>query len=317
MEDKIRLGVSACLLGEKVRFDGGHQLNHYLTRELGEYVDYVPVCPEVELGLPTPREALRLIKTEVGSTQLVFSRSGADITEPMETWARQRVAELEKENLDGFVFKAKSPSSGMERVKLYDRNLVPKKEGVGIFARIFMEHFPLLPVEEDGRLNDPKLRENFITAIFTLRRWRNLQSVGLTPGNLVYFHSRHKLLILAHSEPIYRQMGPLVAAGGKLPIEELFQKYQTLLMQALQMKTTVKKHCNVLQHIFGYFKQVLSPDEKQEALELIENFRLGLVPLVVPITLLNHFVRKYDQPYLKQQLYLHPHPKELKLFNHV
>lgn len=315
--DKIRLGISSCLLGAAVRYDGGHQLDRFLRDVLGDYVEYVPVCPEVEVGLPIPRETLRLVENEEQQVRLVFSRSGEDITERMEGWARERVKQLEKEQLDGFVFKAKSPSSGMERVKLYDRSGVPKKIGVGMFARHFMEHFPLLPVEEDGRLNDPRLRENFITAIFVLKRWRRMLGAGFTLGRLVDFHTRHKLLIMAHSPQHYRQMGKLVAAGGDYPLTALRESYLTELMTALRLKTTVKKQVNVMQHILGYFKRRLAADEKQEMLELIENYRQGLVPLIVPLTLLNHFIRKYDQPYLRQQYYLNPHPKELKLLNQI
>lgn len=317
MDDKIRLGISSCLLGAQVRYDGGHQLDRYLRDVLGDYVEYVPVCPEVEVGLPIPRETLRLVENEQQQVRLVFSRSGEDITERMEGWARTRVKELEKEQLDGFVFKAKSPSSGMERVKLYDRNGVPKKAGVGVFARHFMEHFPLLPVEEDGRLHDPRLRENFITAIFVLKRWRQMLGAGFTLGRLVEFHTQHKLLIMAHSPQHYRQMGKLVAAGREYPATELPQAYLTELVAALRLRTTVKKQVNVMQHILGYFKRDLSADEKQEALELIDNYRHGLMPMIVPLTLFNHFVRKYDQAYLRQQYYLNPHPKELKLLNQI
>lgn len=317
MEDKVKIGISACLLGEKVRFDGGHKLDRFLADTLGQYVDYVPVCPEVEIGLPTPREALRLVKGETGEARLVFSRSGEDITARMTDWARQRVRDLEGEGLCGFIFKGKSPSSGMERVKLYDRNGVPKKEGVGIFARVFMEHFPLLPVEEEGRLHDPRLRENFIEAVFTFRRWRDCLRGGLDAGRLVDFHTRHKLLLMAHSVEHYRRMGKLVAEAGKLPPATLFNGYQQQLMEAMRLKTTVPKNVNVLMHAMGYFKKDLSPDEKQELLEVIESYRRGHVPLLVPITLLNHYVRKYDEPYLKRQHYLHPHPLELQLRNHV
>ncbi len=317
MEEKIRLGISACLLGAQVRFDGGHKLDRYLRDTLGEYVDYVPVCAEVEVGLPTPRETLRLNKGEGDQPRLVFNRSGDDITERMEEFSIQRVVQLEKEELDGFVFKSKSPSCGMERVKVYDHNGVPQNVGVGVFAKAFQDHFPLLPVEEEGRLNDAKLRENFITAIFTLRRWRQLLKSGTGVGGLVTFHSQHKMLIFSHSEKIYREMGKLVANGGGLDEKELFAQYLELLQSALKKKTTVSKHINVMQHIMGYFKKQLDSDEKQEILELIDNYRQGLVPLIVPLTLLNHFVRKYDEPYLKQQVYLHPHPKELKLLNHV
>jgi uncharacterized protein YbgA (DUF1722 family) len=219
--------------------------------------------------------------------------------------------------LCGFIFKARSPSSGMERVKLYDRNGVPHKEGVGIFARTFMEHFPLLPVEEEGRLHDARLRENFIECIFTFRRWRNLLAGGRTAARLVDFHSCHKLLILSHSPEIYREMGRLVAAAGSQPAEGLFEGYQQLLMKGMRLRTTVRKNCNVLQHLLGYFKANLSADEKLELLAVIENYRQEHVPLIVPIILINHYVRKYEQPYLQQQVYLNPHPLELQLRNHV
>lgn len=315
-DEKIRLGISSCLLGEKVRFDGSHKLDHFLTETLGPYVEYVPVCPEVEIGLTTPREALRLVGSE-NNQRLVFSRSGEDITERMTAWAKKRVVELEKENLSGFIFKAKSPSSGMERVRLYDRNGVPGKTGVGLFAKAFMDHFPLLPVEEEGRLHDPRLRENFIEAIFALKRWREALLDGLTAANLVGYHTRHKLLIMSHSPDIYRQMGKLVAESGKVEPKNLYRDYLSLLMKALHLQTTKAKQVNVLHHILGYFKKQLSADEKQEALEIIERYRTRQVPLVVPITLLNHFVRKYHQPYLQQQVYLNPHPVELKLRNHA
>ena len=315
-EDKIRLGISACLLGEKVRFDGGHKRDSFLTETLGRYVDYVPVCPEVEIGLPTPRDTLRLTGT-ADEQRLVFSKSGEDITERMTGWAKHRLKALEKEQLSGFIFKSKSPSSGMERVKLYDRNGIPNKSGVGLFARAFMQHFPLLPVEEDGRLHDPKLRENFIETIFTLKRWRASLAQGQSAGNLVDFHSRHKLLIMAHSNESYKQMGKLVAQAGSLETEALYRDYLALLVKGLRLKTTVKKQVNVLQHVLGYFKKQLSSDEKQEMLTVIENYHRRLTPLIVPITLLNHYVRKYQQPYLQQQIYLNPHPVELSLRNHV
>ena len=315
-EEKIRLGVSSCLLGEKVRFDGGHKLDRFLTDTLGRFVEYVPVCPEVEVGLPTPRETLRLVG-EPEAPRLVFTKSGEDITERMTVWARERVVALEKEGLCGFIFKSKSPSSGMERVKLYDRNGVPNKQGVGLFARAFMEHFPLLPVEEDGRLHDPRLRENFVEIIFTLKRWRETLAKGMTRGGLVNFHTCHKLLLLSHSTEIYRQMGKLVARAKEMEEKVLFDQYLLLLMKGLRLKTTVAKHVNVLQHVLGYFKQQLSADEKQEILSIIDNYRARQIPLIVPVTLLNHFVRKYDKAYLKQQIYLNPHPLELQLRNHV
>jgi len=315
-QEKIRLGISSCLLGEKVRFDGSHKHDRYLTETLGRYVEYVPVCPEVELGLPTPRETLRLIG-EPDNQRLVFTKSGDDITDSMTAWSQRRVAELEKENLCGFIFKAKSPSSGMERVKLYDKNSVPNKGGIGLFAKAFMEHFPLLPVEEDGRLHDPRLRENFIETIFTLKRLRESIARDKSARGLIDYHSRHKLLMMAHSPEIYRQMGKLVARAGEFDVEVLYQDYLALLIKGLRLKPTVPKHINVLQHILGYFKKELSSDEKQEMISIIEIYRANQIPLIVPITLLNHYIRKYDQPYLRQQVYLNPHPVELSLRNHV
>jgi len=315
METRIRLGVSTCLLGENVRFDGGHKLDRFLTDTLGQFVEYVPVCPEVECGLGVPREAMRLVGDPAGP-RLVTSRTNVDHTECMVAWARRRVAELEGEGLCGYIFKSNSPSSGMERVRVYDANGVPSKSGVGIFARVFMEHFPLLPVEDEGRLHDMKLRENFIERVFTLKRWRETLAAGLTRGGLVAFHTRHKLL-LAHSPKHYREMGRLVAHAKELPPDDLFPRYEALLMEAMRLKTTPAKHANVLQHLMGCFKEQLSPDEKQELLEAIETFRKGHTPLIVPVTLINHYVRKYGQPYLGEQWYLDPHPLELQLRNHV
>jgi uncharacterized protein YbgA (DUF1722 family)/uncharacterized protein YbbK (DUF523 family) len=314
--EKIRLGISECLLGRSVRFDGGHKLDRFLTETLGQYVAYVPVCPEVECGLPVPREAMRL-EGEPDHPRLVTSRTKKDMTERMLTWAKKRVAELEKEELCGFIFKSDSPSSGMERVRVYNEQGMPSKKGVGMFARAFMDHFPLLPVEEEGRLHDPNLRENFIERIFALKRWREVLAQDPGRGNLVDFHTRHKLLILSHSPRHYQAMGRLVAGAKGLPPADLFQQYQVLLMEALTLKATPKKHANVLQHLMGYFKDQLSADEKKELLEIIEYYRKEMVPLIVPVTLLLHYVRKYNEPYLREQVYLNPHPLELQLRNHV
>ena len=316
MSEKIKLGVSACLMGEQVRWNGGHARDRYLTDILGRYVEYVPVCPEVECGMGVPRETLRLVG-DPDNPNLVTSKTNIDHTNRMQEWAWKRVKELEKENLCGFVFKKKSPSSGRFNVPVKTHKGMPQKKGVGIFARIFSEHFPLLPVEEDGRLHDAKLRETFIEQIFSLMRWRETLSKKKSMGSLVDFHTQHKLLIMSHSPKHHRMMGKLVAEGKALPLSELYDQYESLLMEALRLKTTLKKNINVLQHIMGYFKKQLSPDEKQELLEIIEQYRQEHVPLIVPVTLLNHYVRKYQQPYLAQQVYLNPHPIALKLRNHV
>jgi uncharacterized protein YbgA (DUF1722 family)/uncharacterized protein YbbK (DUF523 family) len=316
MEDRIRLGISMCLLGENVRYDGGHKLDRFLTGTLGQFVSYVPVCPEVECGLGIPRESLRLVG-DPEAPRLVTTRTKIDHTEQMVAWAKKRVMELEKEGLCGFIFKSNSPSSGMERVRVYNEKGMPAKNGVGVFARIFMEHFPLLPVEDEGRLHDPVLRENFIERLFTLKRWRETLEKKWSLGNLVDFHSRHKLFILSHSDKHYRIMGKVVAAGKGTPMNALYKHYETLLMEALTLKATTRKNTNVLHHLMGYFKKHLTPDEKQELLEIIEEYRQDFIPLIVPVTLINHYTRKYNQPYLSTQVYLKPHPIDLKLRNHV
>lgn len=316
MEDKIRIGVSACLLGQPVRFDGGHKHDRYLTNTLGEYLDFVPVCPEVESGFSIPRETLRLVG-DPEAPRLVTSRTNIDHTDRMLGWAEKRVRELEAENLCGFIFKSDSPSSGLMRVKVYNPKGMAEKKGVGLFARTFTRHFPLLPVEEEGRLNDPVLRETFIEQIFTLKRWRETLALGQNMKNLVDFHTRHKLLMLSHSPANARLMGKLVAVGKQMPIQTVYVQYERLLIETLRMKSTIKKNLNVLEHILGYFKNQLGSDEKQEMLEIFDRYRNAFVPLIVPVTLLNHYVRKTGEPYLKQQVYLNPHPIALKLRNHA
>ena len=316
MGDKIKIGISTCLMGEPVRWNGGHARDRYLTDILGQYVEYVPVCPEVECGMGVPRETLRLVGNP-DNPNLVTSKTNVDHTRRMTEWARKRVKELEKKNLCGFIFKKNSPSSGLYRVPVKNFKGMPQKKGQGIFARVFTEHFPLVPVEEDGRLHDVKLRETFIEQIFTLMRWRETLSKKKSLGNLIDFHTRHKLLIMSHSPTHSQMMGKLVAEGKTLPIEDVFIQYETLLIGALRLKTTLKKNINVMQHIMGYFKKRLSPDEKEELLEIIEQYRQEFVPLIVPVTLLNHYVRKYKQLYLAQQFYLNPHPIALKLRNHA
>jgi len=312
---EIKIGISSCLLGHEVRFDGGHKHDRYITQTLGDYFTWLPVCPEVECGLSVPRESMRLVG-DIDSPRLITNKSGRDLTDQMLDWCRLRVEELAEEDLCGFIFKNRSPSSGMERVKVYDANNVPRAAGVGLFARAFKNRFPLLPTEEEGRLHDPILRENFIEQIFVYRRWRDACS-SPTPAQLVEFHSSHKLLLMAHSEKHCREMGRLISAAGKGDIHELMDRYQELLMAAMRLKPTIKKHVNVLMHMMGYFKKVISADEKQELLTIIDEFRGGLVPLIVPVTLINHYIRKFRDPYLLRQHYLTPHPIELKLRNHA
>lgn len=315
MTDSIKIGVSSCLLGEHVRYDGGHKHDRYITDILGSYFQFLPICPEVGCGLPTPRESMRL-EGDPANPRLLTGRSRVDLTDQMLAFCKIKVKELEGADLCGFIFKKDSPSSGLFRVKVYN-NGVASKNGSGLFAAMVTRNFPLLPMEEEGRLNDPHLRENFIERVFSYRRWKSFLADGPTLGRLVEFHTAQKLLMMAHSVEIYRVMGKLVAHGRELPLPELLQSYEELFMKGLSLCATTKKNTNVLQHMMGYFKQQLSAEEKTELLEVIGQYHDGLTPLLVPLTLLKHYVRKYDQQYLKGQVYLAPHPAQLMLRNHV
>jgi uncharacterized protein YbgA (DUF1722 family)/uncharacterized protein YbbK (DUF523 family) len=316
MEDKMKIGISSCLLGNAVRWNAGHKQDKYLINTLGRFVEYVPVCPEVEAGFGVPRESMRLVG-DPEYPRLITFKSKTDQTAQMVRWVKKRVKELAGEDLCGFIFKSDSPSSGMIRVKVYNEKGMPEKKGVGIFARAFMDRFPLIPAEDDGRLHDPAIRENFIERIFTLKRWRDTTAKSRKMGSLVDFHTCNKLLILAHSQKHYRLMGKLVAEGKQISPKERLNQYVQILMAALALKTTTKKNVNVLQHLMGYFKQQLSRDEKQELLEILDQYRHEQIPLIVPITLINHYVRKYNQTYLKKQTYLNPHPLELRLRTYI
>jgi uncharacterized protein YbgA (DUF1722 family)/uncharacterized protein YbbK (DUF523 family) len=304
------------LLGQKVRYDGGHKRDRFLTDVFGPFVQWVPVCPELEFGLGVPREPIRLVRRGE-EVHLVGERSGSDHTRAMHAWAEKRVRQLEKFELCGYVLKKDSPSCGMERVRLYDENKVPSKTGRGLFAEVLISHFESLPVEEEGRLNDPRLRENFVERVFAYHRLRHLFSGRWTLGNLVAFHTAHKLQLLAHSPAEYRELGRLVAEAKTLARSTLRETYEAGFMRGLSKRATPRKHCNVLQHIMGHFRGRLDDGPRAELLRVIEEYREGLIPLVVPITLLGHYVRRLQVSYLLGQVYLEPHPKELMLRNHV
>jgi uncharacterized protein YbgA (DUF1722 family)/uncharacterized protein YbbK (DUF523 family) len=316
-EPVLRLGVSACLLGEPVRYDGGHKLNHYLIETLGLFVEWIPVCPEVEMGLPVPRESMRLVGDEA-NPKLIALKSGTDYTEAMVAWAKKRVEELAPVGLHGFVFKKDSPSSGLHRVKVYNEKGVAQRNGIGMFPREVMRRFPLLPLEEEGRLNDISLRENFIERIFAYYRWKALLDAQPTPGELVKFHTAHKLTLMAHSPKHYTEMGRLVADAGRQDWTRLVTEYGIQFMEGLQIMGTHGKHANVLQHLMGFLKTHLSSEDKHELLGLIDEYRQELIPLIVPLTLLKHHLRRNPVPdWVQQQVYLNPYPKELMLRNHV
>jgi uncharacterized protein YbgA (DUF1722 family)/uncharacterized protein YbbK (DUF523 family) len=314
--EPIRIGISACLLGEKVRFDGGHKEDRYLSKTLSRHFEWIPVCPEVELGLGTPRETIRLVRLEDG-VGFVTTKTAQDLTAAMRDYCRERVQTLEKEDLGGYVLKSDSPSCGMERVRVYESTGMPTRKGRGLFAAALMERFPDLPVEEEGRLSDPRIRENWIERVFAFRRLKELWDGRWTIGRLVEFHTAHKLVLLAHSPEAYRSLGRLVGGARGTPRQELRTSYQSGFMLALKTVATRGRHANVLQHIAGYMKKQLDDDSKAELHESIEDYRKGILPLIVPMTLINHYVRRLDVPYLRGQIYLNPHPRELALRNHV
>ncbi len=315
MSSIVTIGVSSCLLGEHVRYDGGHKLDRYITDTLSRFFRFVPICPEVGCGMPVPREAMHL-EGDPAAPRLITVNSRIDRTEQVLAYCRQKVPELEREELCGFIFKKNSPSSGLFRVKVYNRGM-PAKSGRGLFAAAVVEHFPRLPVEEEGRLTDPLIRENFIERVFAYRRWKDFLGGRKTVGDLVAFHTAHKLLVMAHSPGIYRQLGNLVAHAREISTDELLDRYEDLFMKAFALQATTAKNTNVLQHMAGYFRAELGGEERSELADLIRQYHDHLVPLIVPVTLLKHHVAKCRQPYLMGQLYLNPHPAELMLRNHV
>lgn len=313
---KIKIGISTCLLGEKVRYDGGHKLDRYITDTLGHYFEWFPVCPEVEYGLPVPRESMHLIG-DPASPRIVTIRTGVDHTEGMKKWATDKLTKLEKENLCGFISKSKSPSSGIGGIKVYASSGIPSNKGTGIFGGAFMRYFPLIPVIDDGRLHNPNLRENFIEQVLVYKRWKEFLKNSTKIRDLIVFHTNLKLLIFSHSPKHYSTLGKLVAQAKKYKPDVLYSEYIRILMDGLRLLATTKKNTNVLLHIAGYFKKQLSSEDKSELLEVIDQYHKGHIPLIVPIVLINHYVRKFDEPYLKMQFYLNPHPIESMLRNHV
>jgi uncharacterized protein YbgA (DUF1722 family)/uncharacterized protein YbbK (DUF523 family) len=311
----VRIGVSTCLLGEHVRFDGGHKRDAFLVETFGRHVEWVAVCPEVEAGLGVPRESMHLRRSG-DQVRLVTTRTGIDHTREMRRYAARRVAALAAEDLCGYVLKKSSPSCGMERVKVYGRS-GPVGSGRGLFAEALLDAFPHLPVEEEGRLTDPRLRENFVERVFAYRRLRSLFAARWMSGGVVAFHTAHKLQLLAHSPTLYAELGRLVAGAKGLSRPALRRSYETGFMRALEVMSTRKRHVNVLQHILGYFSDRLDADARREVVELVEEYRRGTLPLVVPLTMVRHYVRQFTIAYLQAQTYLDPHPKELMLRNHV
>lgn len=310
---KPKIAISACLLGEEVRFNGGHKRSSLCAEQLIEHVQFVRVCPEVAIGLGTPREAIRLVG-DVAAPRAVGTVSGEDVSAKLQQYGTQMSEALQ--GISGYIFMHKSPSCGLHRVKVYHDNGVPVPGGGrGLYAAAFCAAHPDLPVEEEGRLHDPVLRENFLTRVFAYADWQHLVSQGLSARALTHFHARYKYLLLATNPEQYRTLGKLLGGLDKHNLSELAPRYFSALMVALQKCATRGTHSNVLQHISGYLKQTLSAEEKQEMQQLIEQYRRGYVPLVVPLTLLKHHFLLHPDRYIAQQVYLQPHPENLSLRN--
>ena len=315
--DRPRIGISACLLGDEVRFDGGHKRDAFLTDVLGPHVEWVRVCPEVEVGMGTPRETLRLVRAAGGEIRMVTTRTVVDHTASMQRWARMRLDELASEDLSGYVLKSASPSCGMERVKVFGGNGMPHRDGRGLFADALLKRFPNLPVEEDGRLWDARLRENFIERVFAHRRLHRLFQGRWTTAALAAFHTAHKMSLLSHSTGAYTALGRLAGSAAKMPRAKVRAEYERGFMHAMKSPATTRRHTTVLMHMAGHLKTLLDKASRDEMLDCIDDYRRGFVPLVVPLTLLRHHVRVHNVIYLAGQTYLQPHPRELMLRNHV
>lgn len=308
----ILIGISSCLLGEQVRFDSGHKHHSYITQTLGKYFRFRPFCPEMAIGLGTPRESLRLVMQEDGIHCIGNKTASLDVTEQLITSAREQHSW--HVDLCGYILKKDSPSCGMERVKVY-RNDMPQRDGSGLYARVLQDNFPYLPIEEEGRLGDPVLRENFIKRVFVFRHWRDLQSAGFSMANLTDFHAQYKYVLLSHDQQRTREMGRRLANASQQPISAVAAWYFAEMMTILKARATRSSHVNVLQHLQGFLKEEIDREDKQELSDTIENYRRELLPLIVPITLLRHHFRRHPKPFVERSKYLAPHPAELMLLN--
>lgn len=315
---RLRIGISTCLLGRNVRYDGGHKRNAFLMDTLGDYVEWVPVCPEVDIGLGTPRPPIRLERATEGGIRLVMPDREEDLTERMLAYAEERVERLRSEGLAGYVLKSGSPSCGMERVKLWDANGVPSRDGVGLYAEVLRRSLPQLPTEEEGRLHDARLRENFIARIFARGRWLDFLSGGPTMHGLMAFHARHKYLLMSRDPEAARVLGRLLGGPEKEGgVEARAAAYEEGFSRALEVLPSRGRHTNVLQHMAGYVSEDIDAGDRAELATAIDGYRAGLIPLIVPVTLLRHYIRRLEVEYLADQVYLDPHPHEMMLLNHV
>jgi uncharacterized protein YbbK (DUF523 family)/uncharacterized protein YbgA (DUF1722 family) len=313
---RVRLGVSSCLLGRPVRFDGGHKRDAFLTETLESYVEWVPVCPEVGAGLPTPRPALRLVSKN-DEIRMVTAADGADVTPEIRSFSQRRIAVLKEAGLDGYILKKDSPSCGLERVRIYDAGRgSPRRDGRGLFASALISAFPDLPIEEEGRLKDASLREAFFERVFAQSRMSTFASRGCAHADLVSFHSAHKFQLLSHSPELTRVAGRAVASAGP-DARATAIRYGALFVRAMTFPATRGRNVNVLQHGLGFLKRLLRRPARTDLLNSVKEYELGLVPLIVPVSLLAHRARDEGVIYLLNQTYLDPYPRAMGLRNAV
>lgn len=314
-DSRPRIGVSACLLGQPVRFDGGHKRDTFITTVLCRHVDYTAFCPETAAGLGVPRPPIRLVGDDPQALRAVGVRdAGLDVTAPLRAHAEETAGQVAE--LDGFILKKDSPSCGLHRVKRYpEGGGMGQRDARGLFAAALVERFPELPMEEEGRLNDPVLRENFVNRVYVRRRWRALAEAGFPAAALVDFHARHKYLLMAHSAAALARLGAMLSNLSGKRAEQIAPQYFEQVMQTLTRRVSRKRHANVLEHLLGYLKRRIERADKAEMVDAIARYRLGEVPLIVPVTLFRHYFRVHPDAYVASQVYLEPHPDTLSLRN--
>lgn len=316
MSETIRIGTSACVVGENVRHDRSHAADPYLAEIFSKYVEFVPICPELACGMGVPREVVRQVDC-AGDIRLIGRDTAEDWTERMSDWCDRVIPGLDEEEMCGFIVKSRSATCAVRQGKTYSTDGKPPRRGTGFFTKRLMDHFPNLPVESEERLQNPILLENFIRRVFVMKRWHELEERGRSIGRLVDFHTRHKMLIRGHDLRGYRELGRLLGESSVSNVDEVFDSYVRLLFKSLALKATPAKNSDVLMHAMGYFKQELSSEDKKEILSQINAYKTGKIPLLVPVTLINHYARRLNKPYIQQQFFFNPHPSELKLLNHV
>jgi uncharacterized protein YbbK (DUF523 family)/uncharacterized protein YbgA (DUF1722 family) len=309
---EILIGVSVCLLGEQVRYDGGHKRNAFLLEELASHVRFVPVCPEVGIGLGVPREAIRLVRR--GDGVRLLGSAGVDHTDAMRHWAATVTGQLRERDLSGFVLKKGSPSCGLERVRVWDEGVQrPSRPGRGVFAEALVDAVPGLAIEEEGRLNDPGLREHFVDRVFAHARVRDFFAGRWTAESLIRFHSAEKAAVMAHDPEAARRLGRLVAGHRRLERERLARRYCALHVAAYARPATPGRQANALMHLAGHLKGGLGGSDRGELREAIDDYRTGLVPVAVPLALLSRHLRAAGTDWARSQTYLRPYPKQLGL----